>query len=75
MEPRYLSLREAASYLSLSKAALYLRIHRRTIPFIKDGGRVRFDRLALDRHMRERTIDGTREHASAGRGVVCEGPR
>jgi excisionase family DNA binding protein len=60
MEPRYLTLKQAANYLSLSPQALYLRIHRRTIPFIKDGTRVRFDRLALDRFMRERIIDGTR---------------
>jgi excisionase family DNA binding protein len=54
---RYLSIRDAATYLSLTTRALYHRVDRRTVPFIKRGHRVWFDRIALDRWMREGAVD------------------
>jgi excisionase family DNA binding protein len=59
MEPRYLDIRGAATYLSRSPRALYTLVHERRIPFIKQGGRVMFDRVALDRWMNASAIDGT----------------
>jgi excisionase family DNA binding protein len=54
---RYLTIRDAATYLSLTERALYHRIDRRTVPFIKRGRRVWFDRVALDRWMRDGAVD------------------
>jgi excisionase family DNA binding protein len=54
---RYLNIRDAATYLSLTTRALYHRVERRTVPFIKRGHRVWFDRLALDRWMRDGAVD------------------
>ena len=58
---RYLDVPSAAVYLSLSPTALYHRVARRTIPFIKQGKRVLFDRDALDRWMRRKAVDPTRQ--------------
>ena len=54
---RYLNVRDAATYLSLTTRALYHRVDRRTVPFIKRGHRVWFDRVALDRWMRDGAVD------------------
>jgi excisionase family DNA binding protein len=54
---RYLTIREAATYLSITERALYHRVERRTVPYIKRGHRVWFDRLALDRWMHEGAVD------------------
>ena len=54
---RYLTIRDAAGYLSLTERALYHRVERRTVPYIKRGHRVWFDRFALDRWMREGAVD------------------
>lgn len=71
MTPRYLDVQSASSYLSRTPMALYLLVHRRAIPFIKQGKRLMFDRLALDRWMAEGTING--ELPTKGGRVVCEG--
>lgn len=73
MTPRYLDIPAASSYLSLTKRALYLRVANRSIPFIKKGRRVWFDRVALDRWMREGEIDGTaRELHQPARNLVYQ---
>lgn len=56
MNPRYLGVADAAAYLGTSERALRNRVHRRTIPHIKDGKRLLFDVRDLDRHMAERRI-------------------
>lgn len=48
-EKRYLDIQKAADYTSLSTHSLYRRVSDRTIPFIKVGRLIRFDRQALDR--------------------------
>lgn len=53
---RYMSSELAAEYLGLGTGkdgANLLRqlVHKRQIPFIKLGARLRFDRQALDAHM------------------------
>lgn len=68
---RYMKLAEAAAYLGITEAALRNRISRGQLPLIRDGRRISFDRLALDRHMQGRrtpitdpppTPTPTREH-------------
>jgi excisionase family DNA binding protein len=54
---RYLNVLMAAAYLGMTVDAVRDRIRRGRIPFIRDGGRIRFDRLALDRHMQRGRID------------------
>lgn len=53
---RYVGISLAATYLGISIKALEMRIQRRTIPFIKDGKRIKFDLLAIDKYMAERTV-------------------
>jgi excisionase family DNA binding protein len=54
--PRYLYMRDAAVYLGTTGTALRKRIERRTIPFIKDGRRIKFDTRVLDLYMQERAV-------------------
>ncbi len=54
---RYLDISAASAYTSLSERALYHRVSRREIPFIKQGRRILFDRVALDRWMRRVAVD------------------
>jgi excisionase family DNA binding protein len=49
MERRLLDITEAADYLNLSTSTLYSWVSQRRIPHLKIGGRVRFDKKALDR--------------------------
>jgi excisionase family DNA binding protein len=57
--PRYLTLRDAATYLSLTEGALRHRVERREVPFCRLGRSLRFDRQALDRLMRQSTVDAS----------------
>ena len=58
IETRYFLLRRAAIYLGTTENALRHRVERRQIPFIKRGGTVWFDRVALDRWERWTPIFG-----------------
>ena len=49
VEKRLLNIKEASEYLGISQKGLYNMIYRREIPFIKIGGRVRFDIIDLDK--------------------------
>jgi excisionase family DNA binding protein len=60
--PRFLTVPATAVYLSLSTRALYHRVERRTIPFLKHGRRLWFDRQALDRWMSAGAIDAFVPH-------------
>jgi excisionase family DNA binding protein len=55
--PRFLTVHAAAVYLSLSRRALYHRVERRSIPFLKRGRRLWFDRKVLDRWMAAGAVD------------------
>jgi excisionase family DNA binding protein len=55
--PRFLTVHAAATYLSLSRRALYHRVERRSIPFLKRGRRLWFDRTVLDRWMAAGAVD------------------
>jgi excisionase family DNA binding protein len=60
--PRFLTVHATAAYLSLSTRAIYHRVERRTIPFLKRGRRLWFDRLALDRWMTAGAVDAFPPH-------------
>ena len=47
-DARWLTIREAADHVGLSVDSLYHRVSQRSIPFVKLGKRVMFDRQALD---------------------------
>jgi excisionase family DNA binding protein len=55
---RYLTVSELATYLGRSRRAIYHRVQRRGIPFIREGHRVMFDKLAIDRWMAESSVNG-----------------
>jgi excisionase family DNA binding protein len=55
--PRFLTVHAAAAYLSLSRRALYHRVERGSIPFLRRGRRLWFDRKALDRWMAAGGVD------------------
>lgn len=54
---RYLDMTTAAVYLGMSRLALFRRVQRRSIPFIRDGRKFKFDREALDTFMAQRQVD------------------
>lgn len=56
IEPRYLSVPQAAAYSDLSPKALRERVHVRQVPFIKMGGSLRFDVQQLDEFMAKRAV-------------------
>ena len=63
MTQRYLTVREAALYIGVSEAGMRQRIHRGTIPFIRDGRNIRLDVHELDRYMAQRKVARRREAA------------
>lgn len=48
----YLSVKSAAAYLDVSEQALRARVKRREIPVHRTGGRLFFEREALDEYVR-----------------------
>jgi excisionase family DNA binding protein len=67
VEPRWFDVDTAARYLCMSRHAIYHRVSRRQIPFVKEGGTIRFDRHALDRWMSKGVRNGFGE---TGRDLV-----
>ncbi len=53
MDKRYLTINEAAEYLGFAVHTLYGWTSQRRIPFVKIGGRVRFDKRKLDRWLEQ----------------------
>ena len=53
--PRWLTIDQAAQYTGFAKSTLYHMVSDRRIPFIKKGGRLRFDKEKLDAWMAEGT--------------------
>ncbi len=51
IEPRYLTVKQAAVYMSFSPSQLYHWLADGKIDYIKKGKAVRFDRKVLDRFM------------------------
>ncbi|MCM8772761.1 MAG: helix-turn-helix domain-containing protein [Candidatus Omnitrophica bacterium] len=53
---RLLTIKEASEYLGISVRGLYLMVYRRQIPFVKLGGKIRFDVKKLDEWIEKNTI-------------------
>lgn len=62
---RYMTLADAARFLGKTESALRNRVHRRSIPFGRDGATIVFDRLELERYMKgcRQTTDAAPEGA------------
>jgi excisionase family DNA binding protein len=56
IEPRYMSVAQAAQFLGLSEAALRNRVARGQVPFLRDGRSIRFDKLQLEKHMKSKQV-------------------
>ena len=46
---KYLTITELCDYLSASKSTIYKKTMRKEIPFVKNGGKVLFNREEIDR--------------------------
>jgi len=58
MEKRLLNIKELSKYLGIGIQTLYQWTSQHRIPFIKIGqGRIRFDIQAIDKWIREHSID------------------
>jgi excisionase family DNA binding protein len=55
-EPRYMSLAEAASFLHWPRHRIYKLTAAGTIPHIKHGNRLLFDRESLNEWLAEHTV-------------------
>jgi excisionase family DNA binding protein len=64
MERRLLDITEAADYLNLSTSTLYSWVSQRRIPHLKLGGRVRFDKKALDRWIKRFERNAIDDHGN-----------
>ncbi len=56
VEKRLLTIKEASEYLGISVKGIYNMVNRRQIPFIKIGGRLRFDKIDLDNWVEKQKI-------------------
>lgn len=56
IKKRLLTIKEASEYLGISVRGLYLMVYRRQIPFVKLGGKIRFDLKKLDEWIEKNTI-------------------
>ena len=61
--PRFLSLTAAAELLGMSERALRARVFRQQVPVVRIVGRVFFDRLELERWIRQHTVLATDHRA------------
>lgn len=48
MRPKLLDVNQVAEYLNVSNGSVSMMVYRRQIPFIKIGGRLRFDPAEID---------------------------
>jgi len=49
VEERFFNMRDIVRYTTLSRASIYRKINDKSIPFLKIGGRVLFDKKVIDR--------------------------
>ncbi len=54
---RLLDVRETAEYLSLQVDTIYKKARLRELPSVKVGRALRFDVVALDRYVKQHTIE------------------
>ena len=56
LQPRWLTVRQAAQYTGYAKGTLYHLVRDHQIPFVKKRGRLRFDRFRLDEWMEKDSV-------------------
>jgi excisionase family DNA binding protein len=56
-EPLLRGARGAAEFLGVSRAFVYKAVRRRTIPYTRLGGSLRFDPVLLERYLRRNTFE------------------
>ena len=61
-EKRLMTVREASQYLAVPIATLYTRVWKRTIPFVRLGRSIRFDRDSLDRLIESSTVKSSEDY-------------
>ncbi len=59
---RLMTVREASQYLAVPIATLYTRVWKRTIPFVRLGRSIRFDRDSLDRLIESNTVKSSEDY-------------
>tara|TARA_R110002072_G_scaffold59882_6_gene152224 strand:+ start:23306 stop:23542 length:237 start_codon:yes stop_codon:yes gene_type:complete len=64
-EQRLLSEMKAAAWLGMSQRTLWQRRHDGLIPFVRDGGRIKYDIGDLTQYVDERRVDKTTPSAIA----------
>lgn len=57
MLKRFMNIQEASEYLGFSSHTIYAWTSQRRIPFVKIGGRLRFDKQKLDKWIEEFEFD------------------
>ena len=53
MEKRFLNIQESSQYLGFAESTIYSWVSQRKIPFVKKGGRLRFDKQKLEDWMQQ----------------------
>ena len=56
IQKRLLTIKEASEYLGISEKGLYNMIYRREIPFVKLGGKLRFDIIDIEKWINDNKI-------------------
>jgi len=54
---RFMTSDELASYLNVSKTSVYRLISKRTYPFYKVGGVIRFKKSEIDKYLDESRVE------------------
>lgn len=65
IEQRFLPISDAATYLGTTEHHIRKLIENRTIPYVKVGRYVRFDKHALDAWLVDNTITGRANNKAA----------
>ncbi len=65
MKDNYIGVEEAAKLLKLAKGTVYQKVHSRTIPHYKVGGRLYFDKEELLSMIRGGRVDVKEETLQA----------
>jgi len=56
IQKRLLTIKEASEYLGISEKGLYNMVYRREIPFVKLGGKLRFDIIDIEKWINDNKI-------------------
>jgi len=57
VEKRYLDVKELSEYLGVSKHTIYSWTSMQKIPFVKMGGLVKFDIKAIEKWIKENSVE------------------